>query len=57
MASYDKIQGEMDVIDYIRNQRYLKALIEVLLTKREKMLLYRLRQVDISKDIGWVEKT
>jgi hypothetical protein len=57
MASYDKIQEEMDVIDFIRNQRYLKALIQVILTKREKLLLYRLRQMDISKEISWVNKT
>lgn len=47
----------MDVIDYIRNQRYLKALIQILLTSRERMLLLRLRQIDISKDVEWVEKT
>jgi hypothetical protein len=57
MASFDKIQEEMDVIQFIRNQRYLKALIQVLLSKREKTLLYRLRQIDISKDVGWIDKT
>jgi len=47
----------MDVVDFIRNQRYVKALIDILLTQREGLLLYRLRQVDISQDVDWVNKT
>lgn len=35
VSSYDKLLEEMDVVDFVRNMRYLKALIKVVLTKRE----------------------
>ena len=37
----------MDVISYIRNQRYLKALLRTFLTARENKIMLRLRQIRI----------
>lgn len=39
----------MDVVTFIRNQRYLSALLEVLLSKRENLLIYGLRSIDLDK--------
>ncbi|TNV84198.1 hypothetical protein FGO68_gene7891 [Halteria grandinella] len=47
MASYQKILQEMDVISFIRNQRYLTALMEIFLSKRESKIMLRLRQVNV----------
>lgn len=50
MASYDQILSETDVVEFIRNQRYLKGLIKILLSDREKKLLFHsLRQIDIAE--------
>jgi hypothetical protein len=35
VTSYDKLLEEMDVVDFVRNMRYLKALIRTLMTRRE----------------------
>jgi len=51
MASYDQILSETDVVEFIRNQWYLKGLIEILLKPREKKLLHTLRQIDIKEHV------
>ena len=57
MASYDQILSETDVVEFIRNQRYLKGLIKILLSDREKKLLFHsLRQIDIAEHVSLVYK-
>ena len=41
----------MDVITIIRNQRYLKTLMDILLTKRESTLLLRMRQINLKEEV------
>ena len=35
MTSYDKLLEEMDVVEFVRNMRYLKVLLKVLFNQRE----------------------
>jgi hypothetical protein len=52
VTSYDKLLEEMDVVDFIRNMRYLKALIKVLFTKRENQILWRLRSINLQDKLA-----
>jgi len=47
VTSYDKLLEEMDVVDFVRSMRYLKALMKILLSKREHQLLLRLRGLNL----------
>ena len=35
ITSYDKLLEEMDVVEFVRNMRYLKVLMKILFTHRE----------------------
>jgi len=41
----------MDVVDFVRSMRYLKALMRVLLSKREHQLILRLRGLNLQKQL------
>ena len=47
VTSYDKLLEEMDVVDFVRNMRYLKALMKVIFSKREHQLVLRLRSINL----------
>jgi len=40
IASYDKVKEELDLVAYVRNQRYLLNLVKALLSDREQRLLF-----------------
>ena len=47
--SFHKLKEEMDVVSFIRLSRYLKALMEILITKREKKMVLGLRQLNLKQ--------
>ena len=47
MSSYDKLLEEMDVVEFVRSMRYLKALTRVLMSKRENQIMWRLRSINL----------
>lgn len=52
MTSNDKLLEEMDVVDFIRNMRYLKALIRILFTRRENQIMWRLRSINLQDKLA-----
>jgi hypothetical protein len=38
---------EMDVVEFIRNMRYLKVLLKMLFTHREHQIVWRLRSINL----------
>ena len=36
----------MDIVQFIRNQRYLETIMQVLLSKRERKLFWRLSRIN-----------
>jgi hypothetical protein len=47
ITSYDKLLEEMDVVEFIRNMRYLKVLLKMLFTHREHQIVWRLRSINL----------
>lgn len=50
-TSYDKLLEEMDVVEFVRSMRYLKALMKVLLSKREHQILWRMRAINLQEQL------
>lgn len=52
VTSNQKLLEEMDVIDFIRNMRYLKAIIRILFTRRENQIMWRLRSINLQENLA-----
>ena len=55
MTSYEKLLEEMDVVDFVRSMRYMKALMRVLLSKREHQLVLRLRGLNLQRQLSLMD--
>jgi hypothetical protein len=52
ITSYDKLLEEMDVVEFVRNMRYLKVLLKVLFNQREHQIMWRLRSINLQDKLA-----